>query len=159
MLLIILQLNIHFQLNNHPIRPPNAASGDLRNYNCFLQFRFCSILIKFQDWQSYRRLSTKVTQEACDIDIWPTISKSVTHTCITLKDDYDLFLLTRQRPFNLLPEPTSTKHEYGRKLWGHPVTSSMTSSPWKILCWHNLGRSSHIRGQIAAVFNISKFLN
>ena len=37
--------------------------------------------------------------------------------------------LTRHWPCNLLPEPTSPKHEYREKLWGHPVTSSMTSSP------------------------------
>ena len=38
-------------------------------------------------------------------------------------------LLTRHCPCNLLPESTSPKHEYREKLWGHPVTSSMTSSP------------------------------
>ena len=37
-------------------------------------------------------------------------------------------LLTRHCPCNLLPESTSPKHEYREKLWGHPVTSSMTSS-------------------------------
>ena len=65
--------------------------------------------------------------------------------------------LTRHCPCNLLAEPTSPKHEYRWKLWGHPVTSSMTSSPWKNFSWHNLGRSFHIWGQIAAVLNISKF--
>ena len=40
-----------------------------------------------------------------------------------------LHLLTRHCPCNLLPEPNSPKHEYREKLWGHPVTSSMTSSP------------------------------
>ena len=38
-------------------------------------------------------------------------------------------LLTRHCPCNLLPESTSPKHEYREKLWGHPVMSSMTSSP------------------------------
>ena len=38
-------------------------------------------------------------------------------------------LLTRHCPYNLLLGPTSSKHEYREKLWGHPVTSSMTSSP------------------------------
>ena len=66
-------------------------------------------------------------------------------------------LLTRPCPCNLLPEPTSPKHEYREKLWGHPVTSSMTSSPYKNFFWHNLGRSFHMWGQIGAVFNISKF--
>ena len=42
-----------------------------------------------------------------------------------------LHLLTRHCHCNLLREPTSPKHEYREKLWGHPVTSSMTSSPWK----------------------------
>ena len=37
-------------------------------------------------------------------------------------------LLTRHCPCNLLPEPTSRKHEHREKLWGHPVTSTMTSS-------------------------------
>ena len=41
------------------------------------------------------------------------------------------------------------------RLWGHPVTSSMTSSSWKYFFWHNLGRSFHIWDQIEAVFNIS----
>ena len=41
-----------------------------------------------------------------------------------------LHLSTRHCPCNLLPEHTSSK-EYGGKLWGLPVTSSMTSSPWK----------------------------
>ena len=56
MLLIILQLNLYFQLNNHSIRPPNAASGDLKTesatkawllqqHSYFLHFSFCSILI------------------------------------------------------------------------------------------------------------------
>ena len=42
-----------------------------------------------------------------------------------------LHLLTRHCPCNLLPEPSCSKHEYRGKLWGHPVTSSMTSSPRK----------------------------
>ena len=66
-------------------------------------------------------------------------------------------LLTRHCPCNLLPESTSPKHEYREKLWGHPVTSSMTSSPLKKLFWLNLGRSYHMGGQIEAVFNISNF--
>ena len=39
--------------------------------------------------------------------------------------------LTRHCPCNLLPEPTSHKHEYRGQIWGHPVMLSMTSSPWK----------------------------
>ena len=68
-----------------------------------------------------------------------------------------LHLLTWHCPCNLLPEPTSPKHEYRGKLWGHPVTLSMTSSPWKKLFRHNLERYLHIWGQIKAVFNISEF--
>ena len=65
--------------------------------------------------------------------------------------------MTRHCTCNMLPEPTSPKHEYRGKVWSHPVTSSMMPSPWKKLLWHNLGRSFHIWGQIEAVFNISKF--
>ena len=42
-----------------------------------------------------------------------------------------LHLLTRYCPCNLLPQPTSPKHEYRGKLWDHPLTSSMMSSSWK----------------------------
>ena len=66
-------------------------------------------------------------------------------------------LLTRHCPCNLLPEPTSHKHEYRDKLWDHPVTSTMTSSQNKFFFCYNLGRSFHIWGQIEAGFNISKF--
>ena len=61
-----------------------------------------------------------------------------------------LHLLTRHCPYNLLPEPSSPKHEYRGKLWGQPVTSSMTSSPWIFfgIIWDDL---------FIAVFNISKF--
>ena len=69
-----------------------------------------------------------------------------------------LLLLTRHCPCNLLPQSTSPKHEYKGKLWGHPVTSSMKSSPWKNFWGHNLERSLHIWGQIEVVFNISKLL-
>ena len=67
-------------------------------------------------------------------------------------------LLTRNCPCNLLLEPTSPKHEYRRQLSGHPVTSSMTSSPWKTYFWHNLRHPSHIWGQIEALFDILKIL-
>ena len=66
-------------------------------------------------------------------------------------------LLTRHCPCNLLPEPSSPKHEYGQKFWGHPVTSSMTSSPEKNFFLHNYGRPFNIWGQIEAVFIIQKF--
>ena len=42
-----------------------------------------------------------------------------------------LHLLTIHCPCNLLPEPISPENEYRGKLWGHSVTSSMTSSPWQ----------------------------
>ena len=65
-----------------------------------------------------------------------------------------LYLLTRHCPCNFLPEPTSTKHEYGGKLWGHPVTSSMTSSPWNILfgiIWDGLF-ISEVKLQLCLIF-------
>ena len=52
-----------------------------------------------------------------------------------------LHLLTKHCPYNLLREPSSPKHEYRGKLWGQPVMSSMTSSPWKIflgIIWDDL---------------------
>ena len=68
-----------------------------------------------------------------------------------------LHLLTRHCPCNLLPEPTTPKHEYRGKFWGHPVTSSMMFSPWNFF-WHNLRCVFlYIWGQNEAVFNISKF--
>ena len=67
-----------------------------------------------------------------------------------------LHLLPRHCPCNLLPEPTSPKHEYRGRLCGLLVTSSMTSSPWK-KNWHNLGRYFHIWCEIEGVFNIWNF--
>ena len=65
-------------------------------------------------------------------------------------------LLTRHCPCNLLPEPSSPKHEYREKLWGQPWRHRWRHHHIK-LYWHNLGRSFHIWGQIEAVFNISNF--
>ena len=42
------------------------------------------------------------------------------------------------------------------RVWGLPVTSSMTSSPWKYFFLYNLGRSFKIWCQIEASLNISK---
>ena len=66
---------------------------------------------------------------------------AVLEKCYSLRSSFDMYnlesqlwylhLLTRHCPYNLLPEPSSPKHEYRGKLWGQPVTSSMTSSPWK----------------------------
>ena len=52
-----------------------------------------------------------------------------------------LHLLPRYCPCNLLPEPTSPEHQYIGQLWCHPVTSSLTTSLWKILfciIWYGL---------------------
>ena len=46
-----------------------------------------------------------------------------------------------------------------KRLWGHSVTSSITSSPWKYFFLHNFGRSFNIWCQIEAVFNILTFSN
>ena len=67
-----------------------------------------------------------------------------------------LHLLTRNCPCNLLPEPTSPKHESRGKLWGHL---------WRHRWCHHHGIFLynlrwfffHIWGQIEAVFNIMKF--
>ena len=44
-----------------------------------------------------------------------------------------------------------------KRLWGHSVTSSMTSSLWKYFFLHNLGWSFHCWCQIEAVFYIWTF--
>ena len=63
-------------------------------------------------------------------------------------------LLMRHCPCNLLPEPTSPKHKYREKLWGHPVTSSMTSSPQKTfwgIIWDDLF-ISEVRLKLCLIF-------
>ena len=149
MLLISLQLNLrNFPLNNHPIRPPNGASGDLGNWkwnrilvavatSLFLHFSFCFILIipRLAELRPFKCQCRTVSLWRW---LWPAISKNVIHwdrllVCIALieRQLQNLHLLRRHCPCNFLQEPTSPKHEYRGKLWGHPVTSSMTSSPWK----------------------------
>ena len=51
-----------------------------------------------------------------------------------------LHLMTRHCPCNLLPEPTSPKHEYKEELWD---VISMEN-----IFWHNLGCFFHIWGQV-----------
>ena len=86
--------------------------------------------------------------------------------CCSLRSSFGIYnlerqlwylnLLTRHCPCNLLPEPTPPKHEYRGKLWGHPVTWSMTLSQWKKHFWHNLGRSFHTWCEIEVAFKIWK---
>ena len=56
---------------------------------------------------------------------------------------------------NLLPEPTSPKHEYRRHLWCHPYMSSMTSSPWKKtfygIIWDDLV-TSDVKLKLCSIF-------
>ena len=67
-------------------------------------------------------------------------------------------LFTKYCPCNFLQEPTSPKHEYRGQRSGHPVTTSMVLSPWKILFfWHNLGLPSQIWCQLKVVVNILTF--
>ena len=64
-------------------------------------------------------------------------------------------LLTRHCPCNLLPESTSSKHEYREKLWGHPVTSLMTPSPLKFffgIIWDDL-IIWEVRLKLCLIFN------
>ena len=49
--------------------------------------------------------------------------------------------------------------EYRETIWGLPVTSSMTSSPWKYFSLHNLGWSFYFWCEIEAVFDILTFSN
>ena len=130
--------------------------------NYILHFSFCFILIipRLTELRPFKWQGQQVS-----LWRWPLTCNP--EKCYSLKAYFGMYnlerrlrylhLLTRHCPCNLLPEPTSPKHECRGKLWCHPVTSSMTSSPWKILFRHNLGRSFHIWGQIEGVCNISKF--
>ena len=128
------------------------------SYNYFLHFGFCFVLIIPR--------SAKLWPFKCQGHpvslwcwLWHVISLRSSVGMYNLEGQlWYLHLLTRHCPCNLLPQPTSPKHEYRGKLWGHPVTSSMTSSPWKNFWGHNLERSFHMWVQFEAMFNISKFL-
>ena len=132
-------------------------------YNYFLYFSFCFILIisRLTELRPFK-------YQGHPVSLWHWPLTYNLERCFSWRFSFDMYnlerllrylnLLTRHCTCNLLPEPTSTKHECRGKLWGHPVTSSMTSSPWKRLFWHHLGRSLNIWGQIAAAFNILKFV-
>ena len=132
------------------------------SFNYFLHFSFCFMLIIPRLTQLWL---FKWQDHPVSLWCWPLTCNL--EKCYSLRSSFGMYnqerqlwylhLLTRQCPWNLLPEPCSPKHEYRGKLWDQPVTSSMPSSPWKIFFWHNLGRSFHIWGHIEAVFNISKF--
>ena len=136
---IILQLHLHFQLNNYPIRPPNVAWGDLGNWKLW-PFKCQGHPVSLWSW----RLT-------CNLE-----------KCYSLRSYFGMYnlerrlwylhLLTRHCPSNLLPEPSSPKHEYKGKLWGHPVTLSMTSSPWKNLLAKFGTIFSHLRSNWSCVW-------
>ena len=95
---------------------------------------FCFILIT-------PRLAESCQCHPTSLWCWPLTCNL--ETCYSLRSSFGMYnlerqlwylhLLKRHCPCNLLPQPTSPKHEYRGKLWGHSVTSSMTSSPWKKL--------------------------
>ena len=111
-------------------------SKSQHSYNYFLHFSFCFILI-------IPRLTElwpfKCQGHPLSLWCWPLICNL--EKCFSLRSSFGMYNLERQLwylhlltghcPCNLHPEPTSPKHGYREKLWGHPVASSMTSSPWK----------------------------
>ena len=141
---------------------PNLVCCSNIAITILIRFSFCFILIIPRltqvwlfKWQGH------------SVSLWCWPMTCILEKCYSLRSSFGMYnlerqlwylhSLTRHCPYNLLPEPSSPKHEYRGKLWGQPVTSSMASSPWKILVLHNLGWSFHISCQIEAVFNISEF--
>ena len=105
-------------------------------YNYFLHFSFIFILI-------IPRL-TELRPFKCQchpVSLWRWPLTCNLEKCYSLRSSFGMYnverqlryshLLTRHCHCNLLSELTSPKDEYRGKLWGQPVTSSMTSSPWK----------------------------
>ena len=129
------------------------------SYNYFLHFSYCFILIiqRLTELRPFKCQGHQVSLQrwplTCNLEKWYSLRSFFSMYNLERQLRY-LHLLMRHCHCNLLPEPTSPKLEYRGKLWGHPVTSSMTSSPWKIFLLHNLGRYFHIWGIIEAVFNV-----
>ena len=154
MLLIILQLNLHFQLNNHPIGPPNAASGDLGNwkwnrimvavatYNYDIHFSFCFILIipRLTEFWPFKCQGHPVS-----LWCWPLACRRQDNydICIHWRD---IALATYSRSQSLLN--MNIEGNFEATLWRHRWRHHHEKN------WHNLGHSFHIWGQIEAVFNI-----
>ena len=128
------------------------------NYDYFLHFncRFILIIPRLTEWRPFKCQGHTVSlwrwPLTCDLEKCYLLRSSLGMYNLERRLRYS-HVLTSNCPQTLFPEQASPKHEYRQQLSGHPVTSS----PWKILFWHNLGRSSHSWGQIEAVFNISKF--
>ena len=107
-------------------------------YDYFLHFSYCFILIipRLTELRPFRCQCHPVSlwrwPLTCNLEKWYSLRSSFGMYDLERRLRY-LHLLTRHCPCNLLPEPTCPKHEYIGKLWGHPVTSSMMSSPWKKL--------------------------
>ena len=78
------------------------------------------------------------------VNLWCWPLTCIREKCYSLRSSFDMYnlerqlwylhLLTRHCPYNLLLEPSSPKHEYMGNIWGQPVTSSMTLSPWNFFC-------------------------
>ena len=102
----------------------------------FLHFSFCFILI-------IPRL-TELRPLKCQsqtVNLWRWIVTCDLKKCYVLRASLDMYslerrlryshLLTRHCPCNLLKVPNSPNHKYRGQLSCHPVTSSLTSAPWK----------------------------
>ena len=127
-------------------------------YNHFLHFSFCFILIipRLTELRPFKCQGHPVS-----LWCWPLTCNI--EKCYSLRTSFGmynlerqlwyLYLLKRYCPCSLLPEPSSPKHEYIGKLWGHPVTSSMTSSSWNFfgIIWDDLF-ISEVKSKLCLIF-------
>ena len=85
---------------------------------------FCFILIRLAELWPF-----KCQGHPVNLWCWPWTCNL--ETCYSLRSSFGMYnlerqlwylhLLMRHCPCNLLPQPTSPKHEYRGKFWGHPV--------------------------------------
>ena len=106
------------------------------SYNYFLHFSFCFILI-IPGLTELWPFKCKCHPVNLWCWLWPAISKSVIHwdrllPHVSPRKTIMIFAFIEETlPLQLAFSRSQAKHEYRWKLGDHPVTSSMTPSPWK----------------------------
>ena len=125
--------------------------SDILSFWSTLKFKYWRRYINFKIWPIL--WPGDVINEVVNIYLYNCSYNLMIHMHRKFNDDIfarRLVIMKKMLLFHIL------RNIEGR-LWGHPVTSSMTSSSWKYFFVHYLGRSFHICGQIEAVFNVSKW--